>query len=241
MLRRSFAALAAALLLAATPASADLSSLLQSVGVSKKTSINDTPLASGLKEALRVGIDKSVQALGKQDGYLKNDLVKIQMPDRLKQVEALLRKTGFGPQVDEFVLSMNRAAEKAAPQAREVLIDAIAGMSIEDAQGIMNGGNTAATDYFKKSSSARLTQSFKPVVQKTMSEYAVTAKYQAITGKVQSLPFASKLPMPDIEGYVVQKALDGMYTTIGREETAIRKDPAARVTPLLKQIFTKKG
>lgn len=238
-LRISVACLIVSVFAAAPAAQADWASLLKSVGISKQTSINDTPVASGLKEALRVGIDKTVQTLGKQDGFLKNDAVKIMMPERLKKAEGLLRKTGFGPQMDELVLSMNRAAEKAAPQARDVFIDAIAGMSIEDADGILKGGDTAATDYFKKSSSAKLTESFRPTVRQAMSQYAVTNKYQALSEKFKTLPIAGKIPLPDVEGYVVQKTLDGLYSTLGKEEALIRKDPAARITPILKQVFSK--
>lgn len=220
---------------------ADWGSLLGGLRQGKKASLQNTPVGNGLKEALKVGIDKTVKVLGKTDGYLKNDAVKILMPERIRKAEGLMRKTGLGPQLDEFILSMNRAAEKAAPLARDIFVDAIVGMSIEDAEGLLKGGDTAATDYFKRATSSKLTDSFKPIVRDAMSKYGVTQKYQAIEDRYKTLPLARNLPLPSAENYVVQKSLDGLFYTLGKEERAIRTDPAARVTPILKQVFGQAG
>lgn len=221
--------------------SADWSSVLSGLGVNKQTTLGSTKLGQGLKEALRVGIDKTVQLAGKQDGYFANQAIKILMPEKLKPVEGMLRKIGMGSKMDEFILSMNRAAESAAPYARDIFIDAITNMSIEDAEALMKGGDTAATAYFQKKTSARLAQVYKPIVTKTMSQYGVSNQYQAIIGKYQSIPFASKFPAPSIEDYTVQKSLDGLFLTLGEQEKQIRQNPAARTTDLLKTVFGQKG
>ncbi len=226
---------------ASTAHAVDWQSALGSLGVNKQTTLGSTKIGQGLKEALRVGIDKTVQLAGKQDGYFANQAIKILMPEKLRPVEGMLRKVGFGPKMDEFILSMNRAAESAAPYARDIFIDAIAGMSIEDAEALMKGGDTAATAYFQKKTSAQLAQAYKPVVAKTMSQYGVANQYQALMGKYQSIPFASKFPAPSIEDYTVQRSLDGLFLTLGEQEKQIRQNPAARSTELLRQVFAKKG
>lgn len=219
----------------------DWGSVLGSLGVNKQTTLGSTKIGQGLKEALRVGVDRAVQLTGKQDGYFANQAIKILMPEQLRPAENLLRKVGFGPKLDEFVLSMNRAAESAAPHARDIFIDAIADMSIEDAEALMKGGDTSATQYFQKQTSARLAQVYRPVVARTMSQYGVTSRYQAIIGKYQSLPLASKFPAPSIEEYTVKKSLDGLFFALGEQEKQIRQNPAARTTDLLKQVFAQKN
>lgn len=220
---------------------ADWSSLLSKAGISTKTTLNDTKIGAGLKEALKVGIDNTVKMTSKQDGYLGNPSIKIMMPEKIRALEGGLRKIGMGPKMDEFILSMNRAAEKAAPQARDIFIEAIASMSIEDVQKLYKGGDTAATEYFKSKTSAHLTKVYKPVVAKSMTDYGVTRHYQMITGKMKALPLAGAVKPPEIEDYVVQKSLDGLFKVLGEQEKKIRQDPAAQVTQLLKDVFSKKG
>ncbi len=219
---------------------ADWASTLNALGVNKQTTLGSTKIGQGIKEALRVGIDNTVKLAGKQDGYFANQAIKILMPEKLRPVEGMLRKIGMGSKMDEFILSMNRAAESAAPYARDIFIDAITNMSIEDAQGLMQGGDTAATAYFQRKTSAQLAQVYKPIVTKTMSQYGVSNQYQAIMGKYQSIPFASKFPAPSIEDYTVQKSLDGLFKTLGEQEKQIRLNPTARTTDLLKQVFGQK-
>lgn len=239
-----FASLLAAALILCHPRDAmafDWRSTLSKVGVSNKTTINDTPIGSGLKEALRIGIDKTVQIVGKKDGYFTNSAIKIPIPEKLKMVETVLRKVGMGQKMDEFVLSMNRAAEKAAPYARDIFIDAIGKMSIEDAQALMNSGDTAATKYFDKATRPELIKLFQPMIQRSMQDYAVTRQYGDLMGQVKKIPFAGQFQQLDIESYVVNKSLDGMFYTLGEQEKQIRRNPAARTTDLLRQVFGKNG
>lgn len=202
------------------------------------TSLSDTTIGSGLKEALRVGIENAIKLLGKTDGYLLNQAVKILMPETIKKLEPGLRAIGLGPKIDEFVLSMNRAAETTAPFAADIFASAITEMSIDDARKILQGGNTAATDYLKTKSYDKLLGIFQPLVRKAMDDYAVTSKFEEIMGKVQTLPFADKLGGGvDVNRYVSSKALDGLFLVLGQQENKIRTDPASRITDLLKQVF----
>lgn len=191
----------------------------------------------GLKEALHVGIKNAVTALGKNNGYFTNQAVKILLPDEVRQAESILRGIGFGPELDEFTLSMNRAAEKAAPLAADIFANAITDMSFDDANRILRGGNTAATDYLKEKTYAKLLTLFEPAVRKTMRQYKVTEQYDTIAGKVQSLPLVGKVINLDVNHYVSSKALDGLFFTLAREETNIRTNPKARVTSLLREVF----
>ncbi|MGH9681521.1 MAG: DUF4197 domain-containing protein [Candidatus Acidiferrales bacterium] len=198
--------------------------------------MSDSKVASGLKEALRVGAENAVKLTGRRNGYFGNDAIKILMPNNLRPLEKGLRAIGYGPKVDDFILSMNRSAEAAAPAARKIFGSAIVAMSFDDARKILSGGDMAATDYFKTKTSAQLTAAFLPVVEKTMSENSVTQQYNALLGQAQSIPFLKSQKL-DITQYVVSKALDGLFYTLGQEEKKIRKDPVARTTSLLKEVF----
>ena len=199
---------------------------------------SDTKVASGLKEALSVGTTKAVDLTGVENGFSGNPAIKILMPEKLRSLEKGLRMMGQGKQVDEFELSMNRAAEAAAPAASPIFKKAITGMSFSDAKGILTGGNTAATDYFKRTTSADLTTAFRPIVQDAMSKTGVTQRYDELTKSMQQMPFAKSQSF-DITSYVVGKTLDGLFLMLGREEEKIRTNPAAQVTPLLKSVFGK--
>lgn len=223
--------------LSLNPAYADLSALLQKAGLTSKSTLNDSKIGQGIKEALKVGIDKTIQQTGKKDGYLANPQIKIPVPDKLKLMDSLLRKVGFGPKMDEFVLSMNRAAESASPYAKDVFLESIASMSVDDAQQIWKGSDTAATDFFKAKSSPELIKIYKPLISKSMAKYQVTQKYQDLISKYNSLPLAQNFKAPEIEQYVAGKSLDGLFIVLGQQEKSIRKDPAARVTALLKEVF----
>ena len=202
-----------------------------------QTKLSDTKIASGLREALKVGIDNTVTALSALNGYLGNDAVKILIPENLQFIEKGLRTIGFGSKVDEFILSMNRSAEKAAPYARDIFIDAIMDMSFDDARSILDGGPTAATDFFKEKTRSNLVSAFRPQVEKTLDEYDVTQKYRTLVSAYKAIPFSEKLPTVDIEDYVIDKALDGLFHVLGEQESKIRTDPKARVTELLKEVF----
>ena len=203
----------------------------------KKTPLSETKIADGLKEALKVGIDNAVNLTGKSDGYFKNVAIKIPMPEKLKFLDQGLRAVGFNKQLDDFVLSMNRAAEAAAPQARDIFINSIMSLSFDDATKIYQGGNTSATDFLKEKTSGNLREAFLPFVKKSLNQYDVTSKYNDVIQKYRSIPFSSKFPVPDVEQYVLDNALGGLFLVLGQEETKIRTQPAARVTGLLKEVF----
>lgn len=196
-------------------------------------------VAAGLKEALAVGTGNAVQALSKVNGYFGDAAVKILMPEKLRMVVEVLKKAGYQKEVDEFVLSMNRAAEQAAPKARPIFEDAVRKMTFEDAQKILNGGNTAATDYFKGKTTPQLTEAFKPVVADSMNKVGATRSYKAMTGRYTSLVPFGKPDAIDLDTYVTGKSLDGLFFKVGQEEAKIRTNPAARSTDLLKKVFAK--
>jgi len=198
--------------------------------------LSDTKIASGLKEALQVGAQNAVKLTGRPDGYFSNPDIKILLPKELRPLDKPLRAMGQGPKIDAFVLSMNRAAEAAAPSARKIFEDAILSMSFDDARKILTGGDTAATDYFKAKTTPQLTTAFRPVVEKTMDQNGVTKQYKQITSQAQNIPFVKSQDL-DITHYVVSSALDGLFYELGQEEKKIRKDPAAQTTSLLKQVF----
>jgi len=191
----------------------------------------------GLKEALKVGIKKTIKSLGKNNGYFANQNVKILLPEELRKTETILRGIGLGPKLDEFTLSMNRAAEKAAPLAADIFSTAITEISFDDASKILKGGNTAATEYLKTKTYAKLLDLFQPAVHKAMNDYKVTKKFEAINDKIQSASYVNKLSDTDMNKYVSSKALDGLFYMLGQEETNIRTNPKARVTALLKDVF----
>jgi hypothetical protein len=225
-------------LLIAHPASAQLDQIFKRLGLGSQGRLSDVKIVSGLKEALKVGTENTVHLTGKIDGYFLNQAIKILMPENLKTLEKGLRAVGYGRKVDEFVLSMNRAAEKAAPFAKQIFWNAIEEMTFEDARKILSGHDTAATDYFKGKTSEKLVVVFKPIVDKAMNEVGVTRQYKKLVGRYEKLPFVKKEKF-DLDHYVVTKALDGLFHVLGEEEKKIRTNPAARVTDLLKEVFGK--
>ena len=226
-------------LFTASSASAQLDKIFKGLGIGEKSGLSDVKIGSALKEALQIGTENAVNLTGKTDGYFLNQLIKILMPEKLKTFEKGLRAVGYGPQVDEFVLSMNRAAEKAAPAAKQIFWDAIGEMTFDDARKILSGNETAATQYFKGKTTNRLTSTFKPVVSKSMNEVGVTRQYKELVGRYENIPFVKKESF-DLDQYVVTKALDGVFHMVGEEEKKIRKNPAARTTDLLKEVFGSK-
>ena len=197
---------------------------------------SEQDIVKGLKQALEIGTNNAVALVSRYNGYYKNPKIKIPLPENVKKGEKLLRSIGFGRQVDEFELSMNRAAERAAPKAKAIFWDAIKKMTFSDARNILDGPDDAATSYFRQKTSPQLYSAFKPVVDKAMSEVGVTQAYQTIDQKVRALPFTESLTF-DLDKYVTDKALDGLFVMLAEEEKKIRQDPAARVTDLLKKVF----
>lgn len=201
-------------------------------------SLSDSKIADGLKAALSKGTSSAVASTGRPDGYFKNEAIKILVPSYLQPVAKGMRMVGMGSQVDDLELSMNRAAEKAAPAAKPIFIDAITKMTFADARKILSGSDTAATDYFKKATSADLTKAFTPIVHQSMENVGLIKQFDAF---VASTPAASLVGNEDfnLDKYVVGKALDGLFYELGQEEKKIRTDPAAQTTSLLKEVFGK--
>jgi len=198
--------------------------------------LDEGQIVSGLKEALSIGTANAVTATSKVDGYFANAAIKILLPDKVQKAAAVLQKVGFRQEVDDFVLSMNRAAEKAAPQARARFVGAIKEMTFADARNILRGGDTAATDYFQGKTRQKLYDDFRPVVSKSVDEVGVTRAYKQMMAKYTALPF-TRAESVDLDRHVTEKALDGLFYMVGQEEKKIRTDPAARVTELLKTVF----
>ncbi len=193
----------------------------------------------GLKEALSIGTDNAVKYVSRTDGYFGNPAIKIPVPDEMKSVARTLSRMGLQKQVDEFTVSMNRGAEKAAPKAVSIFGGAIREMTIVDATKIVTGGNTAATEYFKGKTRAVLYNEFKPIIAASLSDVGATRAFKDIMRKAATLPLVDKKAV-DLDHYVTEKALDGLFFMVGQEEKKIRTDPAARVTDLLKTVFGKK-
>lgn len=204
--------------------------------VGSQEGLSNSEIVEGLKEALEVGTQNAVQIVSHVDGYYKNPEIKIPLPASVQKVEGLLRTAGFGATVDEFDLSMNRAAESAAPQAKALFWDAIKQMSFTDAQNILSGPQNAATLYFKDNTGGQLQTLFKPIVKDSMSKVGVTRSYQDLNAQIKTIPFAGNTNF-DLDQYVTEKATDGLFTMLAKEEANIRTNPTARVTDLLKKVF----
>ena len=215
-----------------------LDGLFKSFAAPEERRPDEGTVISGLREALTIGTEKAVKNVSRMDGYFADEMIKILMPEKIQEVADILGKIGYRKEVDEFVLSMNRAAEKAAPQAASFFIDAIKEMSFDDAEKILNGGDTAATEFFKRKTSDKLYKAFKPTVSSSMNDVGATHKYKTMMSKYESLPFVDKQSL-DLDHYVTNKALEGLFYMVGQEEKKIRTDPAARVTDLLKTVFGK--
>jgi len=206
-------------------------------GVSRE-SLDQATIVSGLKEALSIGTENAVKSLSKADGFFGNPMVKILLPDKVQKAAGVVAKLGYQEQVDGFILSMNRAAEAAVPRATALFVDAVKAMSFDDARRILQGGDTAATEYFKSKTSEKLYDEFKPVVVSNMNKVGVAKAYKDMIAPYESLPLVPKESL-DLDHYVTSKALEGLFLMVGEEEKKIRANPAARVTDLLKTVFGK--
>lgn len=203
--------------------------------------LSDEEVARALKEALSRGAQQAVASLGKEGGYLNNLDVKIPLPEELQKVEKLLRGFGQGKYADQFVATLNHAAEKAAPEAAGILADAISRMSLADAQALLKGPDDAATQYFRKTSEAKLKERFLPIVQAATNEAGVTAAYKKLVDKAGPAARLLGSGASDLDGYVEARAVDGLFRMIAAEEKRIRQDPLARGTELLKKVFGSLG
>jgi hypothetical protein len=222
--------------LSVSSVSAQLDEWAEMLGLEQIVSPADDDTVAGLREALFVGSANAVLETGRLDGYFGNEVIRILLPERLEVVEKGLRVLGQGEVVDDFVLSMNRAAEQAAPYAKEIFWDAIREIRFDDARQILTGGDTAATDYFRATTSDRLSAAFRPVVERATDKVGVTRQYKEMVGRYRSIPFTQAVAF-DVDEYVVEKALDGLFHVLAEEERKIRTDPAARVTEILQRVF----
>jgi hypothetical protein len=204
----------------------------------KTAGLSNGKIIAGLKEALEVSTGKAVALTGKPDGFLKNETIKILLPPKLQTVGKGMRMLGMGTQVDELEVGMNRAAEQATPEAKQIFIAAVKKMSFDDARKILTGNDTAATEFFKRASSHDLTVAFSPIVDRSMRRVGVVQQYDRV---LATAPGGSALAGQfDLNQYVVGKTLDGLFLMLGEEEMKIRKNPAAQTTSLLKEVFGRK-
>ncbi len=196
---------------------------------------NET-IVSGLLEALQIGTGNAVAGVSKKDGFLADEAIKILLPEDIRKAEKLIRMAGGGEKLDEFVVSMNRAAEQAAPEAKELFTEAIKGMTFTDAKKILNGRENEATLYFQEAMSPKLFEKFEPLVKDVLDKSDVTKQYKAIEEIVSTLPVKGQKDF-NLQKYVTQKTLDGLFITVAAEEKKIRQDPTARVSDVLKTVF----
>jgi hypothetical protein len=195
-------------------------------------------IIAGLKEALSVGTANAISATGRHDGFLKNEAIRILLPPKLQPIGKGMRMLGMGEQVDDLEIGMNRAAEQATPLARSIFVTALKKMSFDDARRILTGGDSAATDYFQRTTSADLTSAFTPIVHHAMEKVGVVRQYNSV---IKNAPGGAALANEfNLDEYVVGKTLDGIFIMLAEEERKIRKDPAARTTDLLKEVFARK-
>ena len=213
----------------------------QTIGDVNKAMGSETPLttaevAEGLKEALIKGISTGSDLASQVDGYFKNPEIKIPFPPEVKKVEDKLRQVGLGGEVDKFVMTLNRGAEDAAREAKPIFITAIKSMTIQDAWGILRGEPDAATQYLKRTTTAQLKEKFKPVIKNSLDKVSATKYYGDIVRKYNTIPFTDDVN-PNLDEYATDKAIEGLFTLIAKEEKNIRHDPVARTTELLKKVF----
>lgn len=198
--------------------------------------LDSATVAAGLKEALAVGSERAVASTSARDGFWGNEEIKIPLPEELNNVFTTLRTVGFGSQVDALELNMNRAAEQASAEAKPVLLDAVKGMSLSDAMGILRGGDTAATEYFRAETADTLKEKFLPIIQDKMAGVGLYQQYNKLMDAYAALPLTKDRGF-DLDNYVADKGLDGLFSMLAREEAEIRENPAARSTELLQKVF----
>src|SRR5215213_1393216 len=202
------------------------------------TNLSNTDIAGGLKDALLQGVRNAVGDLGRENGFLDNSRVRIPLPKNLQKTEKTLRALGQGRRVDEFVEAMNHAAEEAVPVAVDIFLDSVRQMTFTDARNILFSGQTdAATEFFRRTSEDRLRDEFRPIVERFTEKVGVTQKYKAMVGKYGFMGKIVGQDASDIDGYITEKALDGLFLMIAEEEREIRRDPVRRTTSLLRKVF----
>ncbi len=210
---------------------------------SSSSTVSQNDAGAGIKEALAQGVNRSITRLGRPDGFLKDQVAKVLVPKKMRTVADAARKLGASRYVDEFELSMNRAAEKAVPQAADIFADAVRQMTVSDALNIVRGGDTAGTDFFRRVTQDKLRGKFMSIVAKSTAEFGVTQRYKTMTdrggGKLGALLGGGGSKSLDLDGYVTDQAMNGLFHYIGEHERSIRQNPASRTTDLLRRVFKK--
>ena len=212
------------------------SNVEKAIESTEESGLTEGEVAAGLKEAITRGVTVGVEKLSKADGYFKDPEIKIPLPQEAKDVEKSLRQMGQGKKVDEAIESLNRAAEDAAHTAKDIFVTAIKNMTLNDAMGILNGQDDAATQYLNKSTRSALVAKFEPIVQVSLDKVGATKHWNTIFTTYNKIPLVKKVN-PNLSEYATNKAIDGLFVQIAKQELEIRKNPAARVTDLLKKVF----
>jgi hypothetical protein len=210
----------------------------KSIESSDSSSLTEETIVAGLKEALEVAATKAISITGRHDGFLKNEDIRILLPPKLAPIGKGMRMIGMGEQVDDLEIDMNRAAEQATPQAKEIFLTAIKNMTFHDAPRILESGDTAATDYFRAATTKELIDAFTPIVHRALERNGVIKQYKSV---MKNAPGGNALSNEfDLDSYVVDKTLDGIFLMLSIEEKNIRSDPEARTSDLLKEVFGRK-
>jgi Protein of unknown function (DUF4197) len=205
---------------------------------SQSGGLTDDKIVTGLKQALSISTKNAVASTGRVDGFLKNQAIKILLPEKMRNAGKALRMVGMGRQVDELEVGMNRAAEQAVPAARQIFLNALTQMTFQDARQILSGGDTAATEYFKRASTSQLAAAFKPAVHKSMQNVGVVQQYNRVMQNPMVAQAATGRDF-SLDDYIVGKTLDGLFYVMGQEEQKIRKDPMKQTTAILREVFGK--
>jgi hypothetical protein len=198
--------------------------------------LSEQDVANGLKEALVQGISRGSDSAAREDGFFRNELIRIALPEELRRVESTMRSVGLGSEVDRVILTINRGAENAAREARPIFVNAIRQMSIQDAWGILRGEDDAATQYLRRTTSEELTQLFMPRVQESLDQVGATKHYSDLVRAYNAIPTTSKVD-PDLNAYVTEMALDGLFKLVAQEERQIRENPMQRTSALMRRVF----
>lgn len=208
----------------------------KAMGGTTEKPLTTAEVGEGLKEALINGVSKGSDQVSQLDGYFKNPQIKIPFPPEVQKVEKTLRDIGLGGEVDKFVMTLNRGAEDAAKEAKPIFVSAIKSMTIQDAWAILRGEENAATEYLRKTTSAQLKEKFKPVIQNSLNKVNATKYYGELVTRYNKIPLVEKVN-PNLDDYATDKAIEGLFVMIAKEEKNIRQDPVARTTELLKKVF----
>lgn len=223
------------LLLFISCSSADINRLLQSAG--GQAPLTQTEVSQGLKEALIQGIGKGADQASQTDGFFKNDLIRILLPEDARRVESTLRQVGLGAEVDRALLAINRGAERAAQEAKPIFIQAIRQMTIQDAFQLLRGEEDAATQYLRRTTENQLIELFQPRIQESLNEVGATRFYSDIANTYNSLPLVNRQIDPNLNAYVTERAIDGLFQLIAIEEKNIRENPLERTSALMRRVF----